>query len=176
MKKMMEQHRKFMKNNKGFSLVELIIVIAIMAVLVAVLAPQYTKYVEKSRQSTDISAADSILSACKTIAIDPETYNDASDGFIVKWNKADDAVGSAAAGTAGTVTCNEDKIQEALNSLVGSTVAYKSNDFETVTFQYYPATTGENAKDAYFSVASTATYITGAGLAPTPAPTTTTTP
>lgn len=41
-------------NNKGFSLVELIIVIAIMAILVGVLAPQFIKYVEKSRQSTDI--------------------------------------------------------------------------------------------------------------------------
>ncbi len=35
--------------NKGFSLVELIIVIAIMAVLVGVLAPQFIKYVEQSR-------------------------------------------------------------------------------------------------------------------------------
>ena len=34
-------------DNKGFSLVELIIVIAIMVILVAVLAPQYLKYVEK---------------------------------------------------------------------------------------------------------------------------------
>lgn len=42
------------KNNKGFSLVELIVVIAIMAVLVGVLAPQFIKYVEQSRQSTDI--------------------------------------------------------------------------------------------------------------------------
>ena len=41
-------------NNKGFSLVELIIVIAIMAILVGVLAPQFIKYVEKSRQSTDM--------------------------------------------------------------------------------------------------------------------------
>jgi type IV pilus assembly protein PilA len=33
------------KNNKGFTLVELIIVIAIIAVLAAVIAPQYIKYV-----------------------------------------------------------------------------------------------------------------------------------
>ncbi|HAL02696.1 MAG TPA: hypothetical protein DCP07_05005, partial [Lachnospiraceae bacterium] len=36
-----------MKNNKGFSLVELIIVIAIMAILVGVMAPQLIKYIEK---------------------------------------------------------------------------------------------------------------------------------
>lgn len=41
--------------NKGFSLVELIIVVAIMAVLIGVLAPQYMKYVERSRNSTDNS-------------------------------------------------------------------------------------------------------------------------
>ena len=35
------------RNNKGFSLVELIVVVAIMAVLVGVLAPAYLKYVEK---------------------------------------------------------------------------------------------------------------------------------
>lgn len=50
-------------NNKGFSLVELIIVIAIMAILVGVLAPQFMKYVESSRQSTDIQNASSIRSA-----------------------------------------------------------------------------------------------------------------
>lgn len=51
------------KNNKGFSLVELIVVIAIMAVLVGVLAPQFIKYVEKSRISTDIQNLEQIKTA-----------------------------------------------------------------------------------------------------------------
>jgi type IV pilus assembly protein PilA len=54
------------KNNKGFSLVELIVVIAIMAVLVGVLAPQFIKYVEKSREATDIQNISSIGDALMT--------------------------------------------------------------------------------------------------------------
>ena len=53
-------------NNKGFSLVELIIVIAIMAVLVGVLAPQFIKYVEQSRRSKDIQAAANLQTAYLT--------------------------------------------------------------------------------------------------------------
>lgn len=59
-------------NNKGFSLVELIIVIAIMAVLIVVLAPQYLKYVEKSRNSTDVTNATEIVSALQIYASDPD--------------------------------------------------------------------------------------------------------
>jgi type IV pilus assembly protein PilA len=58
--------KKELKNNKGFSLVELIVVIAIMAVLVGVLAPQFMKYVESSRQSTDIDNVQSMKTAIET--------------------------------------------------------------------------------------------------------------
>lgn len=51
---------KKQKNNKGFSLVELIVVIAIMVVLVAVLVPVFTRYIESSRRSTDVQNANSI--------------------------------------------------------------------------------------------------------------------
>ncbi len=60
-------------SDKGFSLVELIIVIAIMAVLVMVLAPQYFRYIEKSRNATDLQNARAIVTAIETYATDPNS-------------------------------------------------------------------------------------------------------
>lgn len=57
-------------NNKGFSLVELIIVIAIMAVLIGVLAPSLFKYVEKSKESRDITNLDTCVSAVQAYYAD----------------------------------------------------------------------------------------------------------
>lgn len=64
--------RKERMNDKGFSLVELIIVIAIMAILVVVLAPQYLRYVERSRNSTDMQNVRTIMTAVETYAADPQ--------------------------------------------------------------------------------------------------------
>lgn len=55
-----------MKNNKGFSLVELIIVIAIMAILAGAIGPALIRYIDKSRKSNDVSAAKSIKTAVET--------------------------------------------------------------------------------------------------------------
>ena len=62
-------------NNKGFSLVELIIVIAIMAVLVGILAPQYLKYVNNSKVSTDIANAEQIATTINVAVSDSDTAN-----------------------------------------------------------------------------------------------------
>ena len=41
------------KNNKGFTLAELLIVVAIIAVLVAISIPVFTSQLEKAREATD---------------------------------------------------------------------------------------------------------------------------
>ncbi len=72
-----------MKSNKGFSLVELIIVIAIMAILVGFLAPQLIKYIEKTNVSSDIQLADTIRTGVATSIVDAEVRDDdASQPFL----------------------------------------------------------------------------------------------
>ena len=69
-----------MNRNKGFSLVELIIVIAIMAILAGALAPALIKYIAKSRRSTDVSNAQTIATAVANALSVEKAYGDATPG------------------------------------------------------------------------------------------------
>ena len=82
-------------NNKGFSLVELIIVIAIMAVLIGVLAPTFTKYVERSRKSTDVQNVEAIITALETYVADPMvTTNFLTNGATISLTPTITSVGT----------------------------------------------------------------------------------
>lgn len=70
-------------NNQGFSLVELIIVIAIMAILVAVIGPQLLKYVEKSKVEADQQTLDAIYKAVEYARIDPSVLEDMDSSAVI---------------------------------------------------------------------------------------------
>lgn len=65
---------KFAKklNDKGFSMVEIIIVIAIIAILATVVAPQYFKHLESARETTDVDAYRNIVSALQVELINSD--------------------------------------------------------------------------------------------------------
>lgn len=57
-------------NKKGFTLAELLIVVAIIAVLVAIAIPIFTSQLEKSRESTDLANIRSAYAEASTKALD----------------------------------------------------------------------------------------------------------
>lgn len=95
-------------NNKGFSLVELIIVIAIMAILIVVLAPQYLKYVERSRNSTDYQNATTVVDALQIYVADPDITTDLFAAGTVQIVMSDNA--------APTVSAQADAVDAAMEN------------------------------------------------------------
>lgn len=71
---MKDKKDKKRMNNKGFSFVELIIAIAILAIMAGVLAPQLIKYIDSSRKSTDVQNAQAIATAVNIALADEDAY------------------------------------------------------------------------------------------------------
>ncbi len=76
-------------NKKGFSLVELIVCIAILAVLVGLIAPALISNIEKSRESKDLQTLDTIAAAIQ-YALADEAANKAARGLKNGYHKLSD--------------------------------------------------------------------------------------
>ena len=122
-------------DNKGFSLVELIIVIAIMAVLMGVLAPQFIKYVEDSRIQKDESAFGEVANAAQIALSVDKVYTAVSSA-------GGDTV-TIASGS--QVTANVAELQEEIRKAIPDTITISSKKYtgagsQTVTISWETTT------------------------------------
>ena len=67
------------EKNRGFSLIELIIAIAILVILTGLLAPQFMKYIERARKAKCLNNQDVILEEYQVRMIDAEHIEDIDD-------------------------------------------------------------------------------------------------
>lgn len=71
------------KENGGFSLVELIIVIAIMGIIVGALTPVMIKYIEKANVTSDIQMLDAVYQATIYAMADPDVSSDPASKALI---------------------------------------------------------------------------------------------
>lgn len=89
-----------MNKNKGFSLVELIVVVAIMAVLVGILAPAYLSYVEKTRRGADEDMAEEVRHSIEVATAEICVYDEVKGGASFTFANGQGIAGQITAGLA----------------------------------------------------------------------------
>lgn len=119
---------KKLKDKKGFTLVELIVVLVILAILAALLVPALTGYIDKAKNQSIISETRQVVMAAQTLADEAYAKKDVgATGDTDDVKSADILALAEAKGTIGTVTfdaTNKSKIATLTYTVKGKTCTY----------------------------------------------------
>lgn len=97
-----------LKTNKGFTLLELMVVITIIVILASASYPAYTKVIERARLMKDVAHVDQIIKSCKLYAQD-------WDGLYPTFDSSGGSGGDSGGGSAGGNFSNS---TDAFNELI----------------------------------------------------------
>ena len=95
------------KNEKGFTLMEMLIVVAIIAVLIAIAIPTFNASLNKARVATDEANIRSGYASTMAEVLTKELGEEptAADAKVTYWLKDDGSVEAAAAAPTGAYAC-----------------------------------------------------------------------
>lgn len=113
-------------NDGGFSLMELIITIAIMAVLMSILTPQLLRYVESSRVQKDESYLSEVEEAVKVACASMKVYDALPSG---------DVYATVTVSEGSQVTSDIAPLEEELHKIVPEEADFVSKKYETAGAQ-----------------------------------------
>ena len=124
---MIEKIRK-MKNEKGFTLVELIVVLVILAILAALLIPALTGYIDKANNQKVIATTRQVVMAAQTEV--SEAYAKASGGKLTEATLTKDNKGTAPAPEFDKI-CKLAEVSEGKNGVTAITITYSAEGHVT---------------------------------------------
>ena len=144
----MRETLKKMKNNNGFTLMEMIIVVAIIAILVALIAPNLTGFLDSASKTSRQANAKSCYTASSAWAVQQKIDRHAVEATSITvtssgvtattGNVSDDA--KAALATALDCSTFEGTLVITLNGGTVKSVKWTADGVDT----YYPASAGGN--------------------------------
>ena len=125
---------KNLKNKKGFTLAELLVVVAIVAVLVAISIPIFTSQLEKARESTDVANMRAAKAEAVSDYLSDEKvgtfYYDADNGKMLN-AKPENGYGKGTAKKGGTTYSSYSESTDYTNKVIEVTVDADGGVVET---------------------------------------------
>jgi len=133
-------------NKKGFTLVELIVVITVLAILIAALTPAVMGVLGRARRSADEADARSVLMAAKVLSIDNPSVIPAQTGT----NNYQDLIGAEMTG-GNLITGALFTVHFRDNYPVSVVLSTNARSRGTVTVGMDPVPTGDNTTTRTFT-------------------------
>ena len=126
-----------MTNQKGFTLIELMIVVAIIAILAAIAIPQYSNYTQRSKVSGAVAGISSIKTATAMCIQETGTLTGCSSG-------SNDIPAAIAAGDNGATISYVDAVS-VTNGVISLTTTGKSSGTTNMALTLTPSAVGGSA-------------------------------